>query len=200
MKITAQRIPTLLLALLLGPGCAANRVADLQDCGRVSVGFGIGLGAHVKAGALTHPSLGVASAMRRYGHDDRTFTRAWEERECLFPLITWGGFALNGFLGSPPDPVTTILNRSYFRERNHLQTNDHSPDVETEGRFLLSPLTFNSLTDVQVGVALICISLRVGLNPLEIADWLLGCAGLDFAGDDAHAEDNTGSARGGQTR
>ena len=106
MEMAAQPILTLLLALLVAPGCASNRVADLQDCGRVSIGFGLGLGAHVKAGALSEPSLGVA---------------------------------------------------------------------------------------------LVCVSLRVGLNPLEIADWLFGYAGLDFAGDDSHREGQTGGDHRGQT-
>ena len=39
-------------------------------------------------------------------------------------------------------------------------------------------------TDLEVGVAPLLFSLRVGVNPIEITDFLLGFVGLDIAGDD----------------
>lgn len=52
--------------------------------------------------------------------------------------------------------------------------------------FLLSYplLNFKNTTDLQLGASLGIVSFRVGINPLEIVDFLLGYVGLDIAGDD----------------
>ena len=45
--------------------------------------------------------------------------------------------------------------------------------------------TYNTATDVQVGVHALVINLRAGFNLLEFLDFLVGFAGFDPAGDDA---------------
>ena len=51
-------------------------------------------------------------------------------------------------------------------------------------RDLAPHVTFNGATDLQVGATLLLVGARVGVNPLEILDFLLGFAGQDIAGDD----------------
>ena len=51
-----------------------------------------------------------------------------------------------------------------------------------------SPLfSFNTATDLQLGAHLLLINARLGFNPLEFLDFLLGFGGLDIAGDDPSA-------------
>ena len=40
------------------------------------------------------------------------------------------------------------------------------------------------MTDLQLGAHLLLINARLGFNPLEFLDFLLGFAGVDIAGDD----------------
>ena len=44
--------------------------------------------------------------------------------------------------------------------------------------------TFNTATDLQLGLHLLFVNARVGFNPLEFLDLLLGFGGYDIAGDD----------------
>jgi hypothetical protein len=46
------------------------------------------------------------------------------------------------------------------------------------------PFVFHELTDIEVGSTIGVVTLRVGVNPLEILDFLLGFIGLDIANDD----------------
>ena len=60
------------LALMwITTACAPGRVADLRDSGSLGLGIGVGLSADLKAGALTHPSLGTATASAMMGSDSR---------------------------------------------------------------------------------------------------------------------------------
>ena len=46
-------------------------------------------------------------------------------------------------------------------------------------------LSFGTLTDFHVGGHAGIVGARIGFNPLEFLDFVLGFAGLDIAGDDA---------------
>ena len=191
-------------AVLLSIGCAPGRLADLRDAGRLSVGVGLGLSADAKVGALTHPSLGVASATADCGFDSRDVYGSFYAARTSEPYATWFGY-------EEGEPILGALNDSGFRAAFEVHEwsasfvaigqgpHDERPEVlagEVEGveldgtvsrgRWLGTgdPVTFNSATDLQVGATLLFVSARAGVNILETFDFLLGFIGLDIAGDD----------------
>lgn len=203
--------------LLLNVGCnvAPGRMKDLADCGKASVGVGIGLEVYAKVGSLTHPSLGIGSGTFRIGHESRETTGAWSEASAVAPVTTLLGL---GFSGGNP----SALNWSQLRGRIS------SDETDDNGFWLpllmlldddnfedYDPLAFGEITDFEVGGTLVFVSARVGVNPLEIVDFVLGFVGLDIAGDDpkpakdkadekddaSHSEaESSGTSEGGPNR
>ncbi|MBS3763968.1 MAG: hypothetical protein ACLFWL_13670 [Candidatus Brocadiia bacterium] len=174
-----------LALLLLGSGCASDRIADLKDCGRLSIGVGLGLSADVKIGDLTHPSLGLMSYTYRVGHENRDISGQWSEMEGAFPLVIVANRlgAENPFFASYIAD-TTRKGGAGGMEKFHrvgfwLPFERRKLD---KGKLGLSP--FNTATDLQAGATLGIVSARAGINPLEIVDFLLGFVGLDIARDD----------------
>jgi hypothetical protein len=179
-------------------------MADLRDSGRFSLGFGIGLSVDAKVGPLTHPSLGISSAAAMVGSDSRDIYGVFLETRTSEPLATlWESQEGASF--------PSALNRSGWRaafEAEAYETafaavsdplRQERPDVlfpesdEVElaetleiGRWLPIPpdVTYNSATDLQVGATALLFSIRTGVNPLELFDFLAGLLGLDPAGDD----------------
>ncbi len=172
----------LLLMASMVSGCAAGRIADLRDCGRLSVGIGPGLDVAAKVGCVAHPSLGIASRTYRIGLETRARYGAWEEEQVVWPaelVMQALGFAWGGS-GTPL--------ASYERFRRPEQLND--PEVATSWLPVLcsgrspDPLAFQELTDVEICGTLAFVSIKAGINPLEILDFLMGCVGLDIGRDD----------------
>ncbi len=171
------------MALLLAAGCATGRLADLRDCGRLSLGVGPGLDATAKLGCLAHPSLGIASRTRRVGLENRHRFGSWREEQVVWPaeiLVQ----ALGGMWG-----VASVPLASY--ERSSWPDRPGAPDVATSWLPVLqagrapNPFAFRELTDLEFGASVWTVSVRAGVNPLEILDFLLGFAGFDLARDDA---------------
>ena len=154
-------------------GCATGRLADLRDCGRVSVGAGFGLGADMGVGALTHPSVGLVSMTQRVGFEDRQVCGQWTQIETFFPLAMVGG-PLFSYYGELSDTNGT---RGVACTKEGFWMNFVS-DSYPERSF------FNRATDFEAGATLAVLSVRVGVNPLEILDFLLGFCGFDIARDD----------------
>lgn len=177
-----RNIVAIVLLGTLASGCATGRMADLRDCGRLSIGFGPGLDAAAKVGCVTHPSIGIGSRTYRLGLENRVRYGTWTEEQAVWPVeiliqafnSAWGG--------------TGVSLASYERLRNPELLTD--PKVETSWLPVLQTgrtpdsLSFHELTDVEVGATLALVSIRTGINPLEILDFLLGCVGLDIAKDD----------------
>jgi len=187
---------------LSGLGCAPGRLDDLADCGRISVGVGLGFEGHAKLGCLTHPSLGiVGSANLMIGHENRHVTGFWGDVRLVTPV--WTLIAASGRHASPDlllnftssHCITVVTLESLMEEEPQdraawtqerfwlpllLYLAEESPEEMEYG----DPLAFNQITDLEIGGTWIVVSGRIGINPLEIADFLLGFVGLDIAGDD----------------
>ena len=164
-------------------GCATGRLADLRDCARLSLGVGPGLDATAKLGCLAHPSLGVASRTRRVGLENRHRHGSWREEQYVWPaeiLVQ----ALGEMWGGESVPLA-----SYGRFA--LPDLPGDPDVATSWFPVLqagrdpNPFAFRELADLELGATVFVVSVRAGVNPLEILDFLLGVAGFDPARDDA---------------
>lgn len=205
------------LVALFALGCAPGRIADLRDSGRASFGVGLGLSADVKAGALTHPSLGLWSASAMIGFDTRKVDGVFFEGRTSEPYATiwtrnigtpWGQ-ALNStgwraaFEAHQFQAALTETSHVPQRERPEAliaiveeKELDGTLDV---GGWLPIPrrtqtweslFSFGNTTDLQAGAQLLFITARIGFNPLEFIDFLGGFAGADIAGDDGDVDDD----------
>jgi len=173
------------MAVLVG-GCAnPGRLQDLRDCGRLSVGVGVGLSADVKVGDLCHPSLGLLALTHRVGHESRRISGYWTEIEQAFPAM----MISNMVIGNRP------FGMSYVRGRPPSFEDGSGFSPEMVGFWLPFlprrpcegeewPSSLHSWTDLEASVTALVVSARVGVNPLEILDFALGFLGLDIAGDD----------------
>ena len=162
-------------------GCAPGRLDDLKDCGRISIGLGMGLEAHAKVGSLTQPTIGLGSASVKIGHEDRSTTLLWGEFVRAWPAVWMAdrteyvdsnhGLNVSGDRGA-------AFHRSTLENREYYWIPLLSADADYD------PLAFSEITDLQAGAAVGPVSAHVGVNPLEIVDFALGFVGLDIAGDD----------------
>jgi hypothetical protein len=212
--LTIFRSLTLLL-LLVGIGCAPGRVADLRDSGRISLGIALGLSVDAKLGDLTHPALGFLSSAAMFGSESRDIDGWWYEARVSDPYATFWywrsgrslGIALNssGWRGvwetldwlDAIDEIDETFDQQAPEQMSTVQGAVMLDDSLIIGRWLpipgeadeRSPLwTFNTASDLQLGATLLLVGARVGFNPLEFLDLLLGFAGYDIAGDDPPAE------------
>lgn len=88
MKMNSIRnILACLAVAVVASGCATGRIADLRDCGKLSVGVGLGLGADVGLGAISHPSVGILSKTHRLGTENRRISGVWSDGEVYFPSV-----------------------------------------------------------------------------------------------------------------
>ncbi len=197
--------------IVAGLGCAPGRLADLQDSGRIGIGLGLGLSADAKLGDLTHPALGFVSSAAMMGFESRDIEGPWYEARVSDPFaIYWyrrerksWGYALgsSGWRGTWESldwldalfELDDPIDQEPLPETGTVVGGELLDGKVTVGRWLpilgpaddSSPLfTFNSATDLQLGAHLLLVNARLGFNPLEFFDFLLGLAGLDIAGDD----------------
>ena len=201
------------LALLAGLACAPGRVADLRDSGRLSVGLALGLSVDAKVGDLSHPALGFVSASAMLGWESRDIDGAWYEARVSDPYATywyrrdgqswpftlssagWRGVweslgwmdavrELDEPIDQEPLPETGTMFQGELLD-GELTVNRWLPIPVEGGPDSAPPLwTFNTASDLQLGATLLLVAGRVGFNPLEFLDFLLGFGGLDIAGDD----------------
>ncbi len=197
--------------LALCVGCAPGRMADLKDSGRIGVGIGPGLSIDAKLGDLTHPALGALGAAGMVGFESRAIDGSWYEARVSDPYaIYWlrregqpWGFALNssgwrgtweslGFLDAL-DELDEPIDQEALPETGTIWQGELLDGKLVASRWLPLPggppdtsklWTFNTATDLQLGLHLLFVNARVGFNPLEFLDLLLGFGGYDIAGDD----------------
>jgi hypothetical protein len=195
-----------------GAACAPGRLADLCDVAELSVGSGRGFSVDATLGALSQPSLGFYGAKTvAFGVEGRDVEGFIVDSSLTFPysvvyaLEQGSGFfeALN-FTGWHTSYAVTALQRGFEEADRPLEPRaprefqqrigGHFYGGATRGgRWLplrsaadrFSPrLRFGDLTRFELGGHLGIGAVRVGVNPLELIDFLLGFAGLDIAGDD----------------
>ncbi|MEI6166465.1 MAG: hypothetical protein WCS52_04665 [bacterium] len=176
-KIRNNTLALLVIAAIFS-GCATGRLADLRDCGKISIGVGAGLGADVGLGALVHPSVGILAKTYRVGSESRNVYSVWQEGEIYYPVVFF------------PALFMTDSPWAYSYNRTCMDWSQQSLAEKNEKWLNWSPMRnpgesgFHRATDFEAGVTLGIVAARVGLNPLECLDFLLGFCGLDIANDD----------------
>ncbi len=190
-RTIALVVVAVLGSLIFLTGCryVPDRMRDLADIGRVSVGPCMGLGVEVKATGLLHPSLGTATRSARVGWDSRHCYLFWPEREAFFPMSIPRTAAREA---AGLQPVSAAMPAFYSR-RSTSPIHDctsisrlfyspppgrHDDDLGILWRFV------STVTDIEAGAALGIVSARVGVNAAEVVDLVLGFAMIDIAGDD----------------
>lgn len=190
-------------------GYLGHRFADLKDCGRASIGAGlglpdasaevdsdgvsigswVGLSAEVRAGDLTTVALGSQTASERFGIENRSLIGVWQSVEQPFPAA---------FL-DPPEGVAGIMARSSVSyKRKEAQSRQISKNIISTYRS--EPVGhwhpfytrtdeekaafFNRALDIEASVVATVVSARAGVNVLEILDFALGLLTIDIARDD----------------
>jgi len=201
----------LTLITLAGLGCAPGRVADLQDSGRMGIGLGLGLSVDARLGDLSHPALGLVSASAMMGFESRDIDGSWYEARVSDPYAlywyrreekSWGhAFLYSGWRGTWESldwldalfEIDDPIDKEPLPETGTIVGGELLDGKVTASRWVpiqgpsddASPLfSFNTATDLQLGAHLLLINARLGFNPLEFFDFLLGLGGLDIAGDD----------------
>jgi hypothetical protein len=198
------------LCIALG-ACAPGRFADLQDCGKLSIGGGVGASVDASLGFVSQPSFGLFSEAAMFGAEARraggvtfqkrvsfpyTFVLAASEGKSLLAALNYTGFR-SAF-------KVTGFQRGFEeidRQLDALPPREMGLEIEgvryggelSGGRWLPLPgladdysriVSFRQLTDFHVGAHAGILGARIGFNPLEFFDFALGLAGLDIAGDD----------------
>lgn len=198
-------VAVIAIAGLVGQGCTQAQLNDWADCGRASVGVGLGLEVHTRLGCVTQPAIGYASETCRIGHENCTTTGMWHEDQLVWPLSANRPADLDGCDSGALNwsSVRTMLNgdeRSPYTERyGFWLAADAAPYYEFPFR-PTGPFKFRELTDFEIGGTLGVVSARVGINPLEIVDLALSPFGLDIAGDDNRAEEDIDAIPGDMDR
>lgn len=209
----AGRLAALAVVISLASGCAPGRISDLRDAGRLGLGVGPGLSVDARIGDLTHPSLGVASAAAMWGFESRDIEGPWYEARVSDPYATywlrregksWGESLISSGwrgawesidwlhalaevgepIGAGPLPETgTVVGGELLdgRVEPSRWVATRAAGGDARGWWL------RSATDLHVGAHALLVGVRVGFNPMEMVDFLLGLAGLDVAGDDPPA-------------
>jgi hypothetical protein len=200
------------LAVLATSACAPGRLADLQDSGRISVGLSLGLSADAKLGDVTHPAIGLLSSSAMVGFETRHIDGVWYEARVSDPFATYWyrragqgwAWSLNssGWRGmwealgyaDALDEIDETFDAEPLPETGTVYQGETLDGEIVASRWLPIPwgapddasalFRFNTATDLQFGATLGIVGGRVGFNPLEFVDFVLGFAGFDIAGDD----------------
>lgn len=178
-------------------GCVApGRLADIGDCGAIGVGTGYGLDATVRFGAIAEGSFGVGHRIRYHGWDDVRGAGNFRPAQVSWPLSLPISAVDAAF---SERSCILAFNQSFFHVHDDTSHFEQRPGNRTRypggkgfGNFL--PLLserrreqvtrFHNITKIEGDVALGAVGIRIGVNPLEILDFLLGFVGLDIARDD----------------
>jgi hypothetical protein len=197
----------LLLALLLLSGCAGpgsfleERSRDLGESVRASAGLGLGLYAEAQATSLLHPSVGLGdlslTPKRTIGWDPRPLPPG-RVRTAAFPTLLVGWPAYRAELRRMGYEDTTPGWRGFVAPFILLGTHHvegRSNSLLGLHQFLRNPLLEPPPPETRAqrwsrrswlggSVTAGVVTADVGLNPLELLDFLVGWLGIDLLGDD----------------
>ena len=194
-----------ILGFLCCGGCAdywAARGRDLTDCARAGVALGVGLLAEVEATSFVHPTVGLLDitfeprfALR---WDPRPSRPQGEVRTAAMPtlLVGWPFYGYyeskSGYDDSHPY-LRGAIAPWILMGTHHIERVSHSlfgvhrlipnprlfPAEDADSEFRLSDHTW-----LATSVTLLFVRCDVGINPLEVLDFLTGWFALDLSGDD----------------
>lgn len=185
-----------LCSLLLCPGsvgCAPywrNRLCDLEDVAKVNVGAGLGV--DVQVTDFVHPSFGIG-VVTVFGHESREVNGICVSEHEFFPLTVlqrptdlsvpdvFGASSYRFFL---TDTGRTTCEVSRFMIwKDYYATQDYG----TNWSKLKVSWVRRMWCEAAVGVYFLP-AVRIGVNPAEALDLVLGFTTLDIAGDDVAVE------------
>jgi hypothetical protein len=187
---------------ILGAGCSGanryleSRALDLWDIVPVSVRAGLGADVSVRATAFLGTGLGAYEADAA-GLAPGRWGPSW--RDGAADLIFWTGkrMSLAGSRGPRDGPRPRWPGGP---DPRWLQKGGAGLERQTGNVFLVFPVPaawwsgtpvippWYSWLDVETEVFLGVAGVRLGLCPVEIADFLAGLVGLDLLGDDVDGE------------
>ncbi len=170
-----RTLPVVLLAASLA-GCSylGARLRDLGDIVRLEGSVGIGVQAYANAGELVHAGAGST----------RRWTAGWNYGELLSERRQEDHLPLS-LLQSWVRPDRPALHRLAF---------GRGDDLEEAADYLVLPGELNRGTverskvhywNLEAGLFLGVAGLEAGISLGELADFLVGLAGFDLAGDDS---------------
>jgi hypothetical protein len=194
-------------------GYFAARGLDLADCFKLSVGLGIGLAADVHVTDYMAPGLGIASYTANLGWDDRRVNGVWLESDVInTPRLAYEWAYEDSLAADSEDSSQRLLtglalasltlpNERWIRKGSRVTVEyfslfnfgglgermaarslagvllGHGEQADDPGR------SFWQKCFLEAGATAGVVHARVGWNPLETIDFLLGWIGLDPAGD-----------------
>lgn len=187
--MSVWRVVTLLAICVLATGCAETRMDDLRDCSKFGIGYGLGLGVEASLGGIGNPSLGVMATTGKWGTESRDVAGFWMDEESFWPFSSWMLAMMEStWATSQPKryfaPYGRGMNES-LRSPSWLEIRRMRTALLASGKHDRPQAAWTKVvTDFEVGGVLLIPTVRVGLNPLEIVDFALGYAGVDFMDDD----------------
>jgi hypothetical protein len=188
------RFTALFLAatMLLGSGCAfmGQRAADAADMFSADIGLGWGLGASVAVTKYAGFNIGMAHA-EKYGVIGRK-AGSWHEMIIGFPA-SWFYLYREAEVHWCTGCVVSAFVNVYGRDRSIKKTKEmyelrYALVVLVEEEGSDSPYKMTPGT-IAFGVHPLFFGIRVGIDPVEFADFLAGWLTIDFMDDDEVMDD-----------
>jgi hypothetical protein len=169
--------------VLASPGCSylKARWRDFTDLASAGVGPGGGLGVRAEATKLVALEVMAQKDERFTGWRSRNFR--WMESSYGLVFATWRMPSIGS--EAPPERLWYdffTTSRRLTRFPNRVEQED-----ERHTLFILSKAHGVRLVDalnVELGVSALVAGVEVGVQPLEVVDFLLGWFGLDIGRDD----------------
>lgn len=170
-----------------------DRGNDFLDCFKADVGVGLGLDVHVLCTDAISTGAGFAMTWKA-GFKGRNFGK-WMDVHIGLPISLGGWFNENNNNFPISDYFITGMDGWIFYKNAvdgayetdaiilfNINKNNRPEDTQ-EG------LPFNDLVnafDVEAGLTVICVGVRVGFSFVQFADFITGWFGPDIAGDDKY--------------
>lgn len=181
-----------LLLVIVSCGCVSapngniylsRRAKDFSDIGMLGVGYGYG--AHIKAYTMLLPVSYGYSRTREFGWDGRSPVRAWSwYRKAGGAFLLPIGFADTELISSRPADWEEFLGDSQPTDCEYFFVND-SCALQVKAPVMKASSgdeRYDSMLGLEVtaGVA----SARLGIDPVQLVDFILGFFNVDFENDD----------------
>jgi len=199
MKLRRSFLAALAIGtILFSCGCATsyweNRLNDLADVGKVSLGLGGGLGLELQATDFVHPSFGTGGTGFCMGHENRHASGVWTQAYLFFPAAT-AVAALAGKDLPESEGVSSVQMVIYGSRKTMIEATRYMvwkdyyllSEEKSKAEKLSVPWTRRMGVEATVAVWLVIV--RAGVNPAELVDFALGFTTLDIAGDDVYKEE-----------